>query len=305
VISSATLWFGAIGTPTRRQQRPSRSTWTCVGLLALALWATWPTLALRALTIPAFECLAIAFACGWLILARLEKAPGTATEAGRGASPLSWTPALACAAGLTGSNAFHIFATHYIPAAEANLISYLWPVEIIGLGALLKLFRLQLRHYAGLFLGLAGAAALMGGGAMHLSFAGMGLAFLSGISWALYCVLRLMQKEAATRVLQRGCALSTVLCLTLHLLSEPTVIPDLGSLASSAAVGIVPLAPGNLAWDEGFRRGDSQLLAVMAYATPLCSALLLIALGMEALTGSLLLGAALVAASGLLSRTDS
>jgi hypothetical protein len=31
----------------------------------------------------------------------------------------SWVPAIACALGLCGSNAFHILATHYIPAAEA------------------------------------------------------------------------------------------------------------------------------------------------------------------------------------------
>ena len=81
-------------------------------------------------------------------------------------------------------------------------------------------------------------------------------------------------------------------------------MPSMGALAAAAAVGIVPLALGNLAWDEGFRRGDSQLLAVMAYATPLCSALLLAALGMAALTLSLLAGAAVIVLAGLLSRTE-
>jgi drug/metabolite transporter (DMT)-like permease len=67
----------------------------------------------------------------------------------------------------------------------------------------------------------------------------------------------------------------------------------------------VPLALGNWAWDEGFRRGDSQLLAVMAYATPLCSALLLAALGIEALTWNLMIGAVVIAVAGFLSRADS
>ena len=305
MTSSVTVWFGALTSPTRRLKPLSPRTWTCIGLLAIPLWATWPALALRGLTIPAFECLTIAFAFGWVVLARLERMPDEARHSGPDSLFVSWIPAVACALGLTGSNAFHIFATHYIPAAEANLISYLWPVEIIGLGALLKLFNLRLRHYMGLCLGLGGAVALMGGGAMSLSLTGMGLALLSGISWAAYCIFRLIRKETSTRVLQRGCAISTVLCLALHILFEQTVAPDIGALASSAAVGVVPLALGNLVWDEGFRRGDSQLLAVMAYATPLCSALLLVALGLEAFTHSLLIGAALIVVAGFLSRTDS
>jgi drug/metabolite transporter (DMT)-like permease len=300
VSSSATVWFGSFSTPSSRRRQLSPRAWTCVGLIAIPLWATWPALALRALAIPAFECLTIAFLFGWLVLVRLERAPPS-TGGSASHSVLSWVPAIACALGLTGSNAFHILATHYIPAAEANLISYLWPVEIIGIGAALRLFKLRPRHLVGLALGLAGAIILMGGGGLSLSFAGMSLAFVSGISWALYCVFRLLWKEEPVRVLQRGCAISTVLCAAMHLVLEPTIMPDLGALAASAAVGIVPLASGNLVWDEGFRRGDSQLLAVMAYATPLCSALLLIALGLESLTPGLLLGAVLIVIAGFLS----
>jgi drug/metabolite transporter (DMT)-like permease len=118
-------------------------------------------------------------------------------------------------------------------------------------------------------------------------------------------VFRLVWKEAASRVLQRGCAISTLLCAVLHFLFEPTVIAELGALAASAAVGIVPLALGNLLWDEGFRRGDSVLLTVMAYATPLVSALLLVALRLETFTPHLLIGAVLIVIAGFLSRAGS
>jgi drug/metabolite transporter (DMT)-like permease len=272
--------------------------------LAIPLWSTWPALALKALSIPAFECLTVAFLFGWLTLARLKRA-SQSNSTSTGFSFSAWLPAIACAVGLTASNAFHILATLYIPAAEANLISYLWPVEIIGLGAVLRLFRLRVTHVVGLALGFAGTVTLMGGGTMSLSMTGVALAFVSGISWASYCVFRLIWKGESTGVVQRGCAISTFLCAALHFGLEPTVTPDLGAVAASAAVGIVPLALGNLVWDEGFRRGDSELLTVMAYATPLCSALLLIALGLEALTYGLLTGAVLIVAAGFLARTKS
>jgi drug/metabolite transporter (DMT)-like permease len=233
------------------------------------------------------------------VLRRLEPAAPPQPTSG------AWLPAFACALGLTGSNAFHILATHFIPAAEANLLSYLWPVEIIGIGALLRVFRLEARHVLGLALGFAGALALMGPGGLTLSFAGIALALASGLSWALYCVFRLIRRESPARLLQRACLISAVLCVALHVALESTVLPELGALASSAAIGIVPLALGNLAWDQGFRRGDSRLLTVMAYATPLCSALLLVALGLESLTLGLGIGAALIVLAGCLSRVTS
>jgi drug/metabolite transporter (DMT)-like permease len=84
----------------------------------------------------------------------------------------------------------------------------------------------------------------------------------------------------------------------------PTVIPSVGAFTATAVAGMIPLALGNYVWDEGFRRGDSHLLAVMAYATPLCSALLLASLGAALLTWNLLAGAVVIVLAGLLSRTD-
>jgi hypothetical protein len=75
VSSSVTVWFGSLSPPSSRWRPLSPRAWTCVGLSAIPLWATWPALALRALAIPAFECLTIAFLFGWLVLARLERTP--------------------------------------------------------------------------------------------------------------------------------------------------------------------------------------------------------------------------------------
>jgi len=89
---------------------------------------------------------------------------------------LAKIPALACAIGLSGSNGFHILATHSIPAAQANLISYLWPVMIVVFGAMLRLFRLRPRQVVGLVLGFAGAVILMADGRLSMSPTGIGLA---------------------------------------------------------------------------------------------------------------------------------
>jgi drug/metabolite transporter (DMT)-like permease len=300
--------------PARRWRLSASTTWTCVGALAIPLWATWPSLALRTRELPIFECLSVAYLVGWLTLSALEYArPKTAAAeqlavhrsvGGTSATWQSLIPALMFALGLSASAALFVFATYYVSAAQANLISYLWPAMIAGFGAALGLFRLRLRQILGIGLGFIGAIIVMRGGALSFSYTGVGLALLSGALWAAYCVFRLRWRAAPRAFLAQGCALSSVVCAGLHFLLEPTVVPSVGVAAATAAIGIVPTALGNFLWDQGFRRGDSKLLAVMAYATPLCSALLLSFLGIESLTWNLLIGAMVIAVAGMLSRAD-
>ena len=62
------MYFGAQNSPLARWLPFSPQRWTWIGALAIPLWATWPALGLRSLEIPAFECQAIAFFCGWVVM---------------------------------------------------------------------------------------------------------------------------------------------------------------------------------------------------------------------------------------------
>jgi drug/metabolite transporter (DMT)-like permease len=242
------------------------------------------------------------FFFGSFVFASLQRA--AALDSGPAPTGGSWLPPLVYGLALAGGDACFILATHRIPAAQANLISYLWPVMIVVFGTVIGLFRLRPRQFIGLVLGFLGAVILIWDGRISMSLSGIALALLSGACWAAYCIFRLTWKKPASHVLAGGCALSTVLCLFLHFLFEPTVIPSFGALAATAVAGMIPLALGNFVWDVGFRRGDGQLLAVMAYATPLCSAILLAALGAALLTWNLLTGAVVIVVAGFLSRAD-
>jgi hypothetical protein len=178
------------------------------------------------------------------------------------------------------------------------------PAFLPVLACALGLFRLRGRHFLGLGLGFAGAAIVMGGPGVASSWPGVGLALLSGAVWAAYCLLRLRQGSAAPDVLAAGCAASVPLCAGLHLAFERTVLPGPGAFLAAVAIGVAPLALANLAWDHGLRRGDGRLLAVMAYATPLVAALILIALGLAAATPNLVVGAAVIVGAGVLARSE-
>jgi drug/metabolite transporter (DMT)-like permease len=175
---------------------------------------------------------------------------------------------------------------------------------IVGFGAVLGIFRLRLRHVIGIVLGFAGVAILMRGGAFSFSYRGVGLALLGGLSWALYCLFRLKWNVPAGPFLGRGFGISAAICAATHLLIEIPVTPSPNSLVAAIAIGVIPTAIANMAWDAGLRRGDSQLLAVMAYGTPLCSAFLTM-LGLESFTWKLWLGALVIVVAGVMSRADS
>jgi threonine/homoserine efflux transporter RhtA len=196
-MSSTTLWFGTLSPPSIKRRTLSPKTWTWVGALAIPLWATWPSLAIQTLQTPPFESLAVMFFFGSFVFASLHRS--TVAHIEQPSSGQSWLPAIVYGIALAGGDTCFILATHRIPAAQANLISYLWPVMIVVLGAAMGLFRLRLRQIIGLALGFIGAAILIWDGHVAMSLSGIGLALLSGACWATYCIFRLTWKQPAGR----------------------------------------------------------------------------------------------------------
>jgi uncharacterized membrane protein len=125
------------------------------------------------------------FFFGWLVFNQLHR-PDLADRE-RSSSKRSWLLAVVYGLALAGGDVSFILATHRIPAAQANLISFLWPVMIVAFGAVIGLFRLRLRQIVGLVLGFSGAVILIWDGRISMSVSGIGLALLSGACWAAYC----------------------------------------------------------------------------------------------------------------------
>lgn len=246
-MPNTAICFESSSPASAKRQPFSPQVWTCFGALAIPLWATWPALALRTFELPTLEMLTIMFAVGWLVLSCLQRRQGASPEA---SSIRAWIPAFAFALSLCASDICFMLATHRIPAAQANLIAYLWPVMIVVFGASMGFFRLRLPQFLGVALGFLGAVILIWDGRLSMSLMGIGLALLGGAAWAAYCLFRLVWKEPARNVVGRGCGIAAVISGVLHAVFEPMVIPNASVLASAAMIGIVPLALGNLVWDE-------------------------------------------------------
>lgn len=302
-MTAIVLMSDPSGAITRFAPGP-RTVWTLIGASAIPLWATWPLLAVVSTgTIPLFQFLTIIFGVGAGALHAFRKLTQV-TPAKSGPLPSfvgRWLPAVMVSLGLFVSDIFFIEALRRIPAAQANLILYLWPLMVVVIGALLGLLQLRRRHLASVAVGLCGASLVIGPEMTGAALGGVALAAAGGLAWAAFCLFRLWQGSDAPDALATGFTLSAALSLLLHLGLETTVMPEPLALLSAVLVGVIPLALGNLAWDHGIRRGDRVLLAVMAYATPLVSALILISFGFADATMGLLFGGALIVVAGIMS----
>lgn len=283
-----------------------RAFWTLVGASAVPMWATWPLFAsLSAASMPLFQYLALLFTVGSTTLLLFRRLVPAASDprprAGSGLRGSALAGMVMVTFGILGSDIFFLLAIRRIPAAEANLLLYTWPLMVVALASLFRLLRLKGLHLIALGLGITGAALVIGARPENLSLLGGLLAMSGGAVWAACVVFRMWQGENAPDALVPGFALSAVICLVLHLGFEPTVMPDLTSLFFAVLVGILSLALGNLAWDLGARRGDKVVLATFAYATPLCSTLILTLAGIAQPGIGLVVGGGMIVLGGYLS----
>jgi len=273
----------------------SRATWLGTG--AIGLWALLALLSRAAASLPPFQLTAMSFAVSaslgllWLAwrgdLATLRQ------------PPLVWLHGVG---GLFGYHALFFAALAHAPAAEANLLNYIWPLLIVLLSAPLLGLHLSARHLLGVAAGLCGCLLLLAHGTAFSAEALFGYAYAGGaaLTWALYSVLARRLHAVPTQAVIGFCAGSAVLATLAHLAFEPTVIPTPAVLASVLALGLGPVGIAFALWDIGMKRGDPRLLGTLAYATPVASTLILGLAGYASLSLTTLAAAILVAAGGLI-----
>ena len=283
----------------------STSSATLVGFSAILMWSLLSLLTVASGTVPPFQLAAMTFAIGGAI--------GAATWAFRpGAVAALRQPAEVWALGVGGLFGYHalfFFALRLAPPAEAQLVSYLWPLLIVLGSALLPGERLRVHHIAGALIALAGTVVLFfsrGG----LSFAqdylpGFAAAFVAAFTWAFYSVLSRRFAAVPTDAVAGFCLATAVLAAIFHLLFEQTQWPQTATQwLAVAGLGLGPVGAAFYAWDVGMKHGDIRVLGAASYLAPLLSTLFLVLAGYAGASAMLGLAAVLIAGGGLLAAKD-
>jgi drug/metabolite transporter (DMT)-like permease len=268
---------------------------TAVGAVAVALWSSLAALTVLAGAIPPFQLVAMSFTVGGLVCLAALRLRGRAWPR---VPPAAWALSVA---GLFGYHALYFAAFARAPAAEVNLVNYLWPLLIVLFAGAIGGQRLAARHLAGAGLGLAGCALAIGAGAGFSAenVPGYLLALGAAVTWALYSVLNRRFGAVPSDAVAGFCLATAALAALAHLVLERGVMPEPRALAVVAAMGLGPVGLAFYAWDHGTKHGDLRLLGVLAYLTPVLSTLWLVLAGRAPFGSALLVACALVAGGAL------
>ena len=250
---------------------------TLIGALAILLWSTLAVFTAMSGRVPPFQLVGMTFVIGGLLILTIAAARGQLSRIRP--TPASFALGLY---GPFGDTALYYAAVKTAPAAEANLIHYLWPLLIVLFAALLPGGQLKPRHLVGALIGLAATALLVSGGLG----AGQGLALghvlaaLGAFVWASYSVASRRFAAVPSESLcitMLGCAIPAFAC---HLAFETT----LWTLTTVEWAGVLGLGLGSIGlafvvWDIGMKQGDVALLGVASYAAPVLSTIILVLAG--------------------------
>ena len=278
---------------------------TLIGFSAVLRWALLALLTIGTAPVPPLQLNAICFAMGGTI--------GLVWMAfGSGFGVLRAVPWKVYAAGTIGLCGYHFLyftAFRLAPYAETGLIAYLWPLFIVLFSGLLPGERLRAAHVLGAVLAFGGAALVLlrgGVGVQPGALAGMGLAFVCAVTWAVYSVASRRFGAVPSEAVTVYCLATAVLSGVGHLALETTVAPaDLTGWISVALLGLGPVGLAFFTWDIGMKRGDIQMLGVASYAAPLLSTVTLIGSGHAEATPLLLVSAAMITGgAGLAARAS-
>ena len=294
------LWFPLAGSakrPEAPKAGPVARRATLAGGGAVLVWSTAASFAVLGTGLPPLLFIAGAFAAGFLAFCSARLVRGQSLRKML-AVPL---PVLCLMVlGFLGHNGLYVTALRYAPAAEVNLISYLWPLLMVTLLAIAGIARPTRFQVLGSLLGFAGLAWFVSPEVSADSAGGSLLGFVLALSaascFAVYSALRAKFSGGPPDAAGAACGLAALIAFALHCALGPSGIPEVepAALLAMLLIGIGPMGIANLMWDHGVRYGDGRVLSNLAYLTPVLSTLLLAALGLAALTPDVLIGGGLI-----------
>jgi drug/metabolite transporter (DMT)-like permease len=278
---------------------------TLIGFIAILMWALLALFTAASGTVPPFQLTAMTFLTGGLLGASSWLFRPKAIRALR----QPWRVWALGVIGLFGYHFFYYTALRLAPPVEEGLISYLWPLLIVVLSALLPGERLRWFHGAGALLGLLGTVLIVTKGkgiSVDPAYsAGYLAAFVCAFTWSGYSILSRRFAAVPTDVVVGFCLVTSFLSALAHLAFEQTVWPqDMLEWAAVLGLGLMPVGAAFYVWDYGVKKGDIQVLGAASYAAPLLSTIILVLAGFAPFTWVIALAACLITLGALLASKD-
>jgi len=270
------------------------------GLGAVLLWSTVATafkLALRELDVLQLVAYSVSFsALALLLILWRQRRLGLLREyAAR-------TPGYFLLTGLINPVTYYLVLLHaydLLPAQQAQAINYTWAISLALLAVPLLGQRLTRRDLLALVLGYGGVLIIATRGqVLSLRFdslAGVSLALLSTLIWALYWLLSTRNKRDPVACLFLNFAVATPVALLLCAVFSSLALPGWRALAGAAYVGLFEMGVTFALWSTALRLSSSvSRVGNLIFLSPLASMVFIATILGETIEPATLLGLGLI-----------
>lgn len=179
--------------------------------------------------------------------------------------------------GLPGTlfyNLFYYAGAAILPASQAFIINYLWPIMSVLFACILLKEKLTGRKVLAFAISFLGVATVAGGGLLQVqaqTLQGVLLCMGAAISYGAYTALNQRwsyDKQVAVMVAYAG---TFVLCAAIHLIAGTPLQPELGQILGLGWNGIGVMAVATTTWAMALDCGNTAKVSNLAYITPFLS----------------------------------
>lgn len=252
---------------------------TYLGLIAVLIWSFAAIAAVGLIAIPPFELMVFIFGIAFLVVAVRYYASDDKKKF------LYFTKVdlLVASSALVANHLCYYLAFRYSPAAEVDLINYMWPTMLILLSSFLPKEKLCLSYL------FAGAVCIWGlyillcpdfsSGVTDEYVLGYLYAFGAALSWTAYSLYTRYRCSNSSNCISFACGVGAIFSLLVHLAFEEFVIPNGLEWSIIILMGIFEVGLAYYFWDRALKKGSVKIMSLASYSIPVFSVLLLVLFG--------------------------
>ena len=161
-----------------------------------------------------------------------------------------------------------------LPASDAFIINYLWPVVSIVFACIILKEKMNFRKILAVILSFVGVAVVTGG-----SFSGFGggeftgaiLCMLAAVSYGFYTVVNKKIDADQVFAMMINCVVSFVITAIYLIIQGEFIIPVYDELAGFIWSGVFTIAIPGITWILALKKGNTAKISNLAYITPFLS----------------------------------
>ena len=180
-------------------------------------------------------------------------------------------------AGLLGNFFYYVFyytGAERMPASQAFIVNYLWPIMSVVFACILLKEKMNGRKVIAFVLSFLGVVTVAGGDLLQFNvriLSGVVLCAAGAVCYGAFTALNKKWDCDAQLGMMLSFVLSFLLSLLLNVAKETQWVLNLGQVAGLAWNGMCCMAFGSVCWALALKEGNTAKVSNLAYITPFLS----------------------------------